>query len=407
MRGGSPGRSAFRRWFGGLGALIRREFKSQWPALALALVVVLVLLAAFGRLTLPPDAEDGDRVAGLSVSASLVDEDRSFIGQAMVNYLEDISYISAIYQDDLETALDRLERDQVMAVLRLPPDLFKEARRGNQVQPVEFWLNPRMPAEAGQIGILVRQYAAAFNYLYSAIFGYQKVYVHLGGSEDKSWEKATNHSLNTLIMYFGRSDYAGDGDYLPFSPVVHALAGILLIFSLLPAMGCLASTSRQAYTAYEDRLLLASGYGPLMVTRLLAGALWWLLIIPGLLFLLDRAGVLVSFGITATLLFTAYLAFALLMLTLGRARAPAVTVLLAGWFIFFALLVLGGALYPISLFPSWLHKLASFSPLYPVMQPVYRAILYDVPLAGSQLTPAVWPLAPSLILALTLGRRRS
>ncbi len=406
MKGPADSRFAFRPFRGALTALLKRDLWSQGLALAVTLAVMLVLVASLKKGVLPSDADPDTRAAGLTVSASLVDEDQSFIGQAMVEFLEGISYITAIHQDSLDRALQRLDEDEVMAVLRLPPNLFAEARTGSQLQPIELWLNPRMPAEAGQIGILVRQYAAAFNYLYGSIFGYQQLYVDLGGQEDQSWEKATNHTLNVLIMYFSRTGFVDEGDYLPFSPVTHALAGILVIFALLPAMGVLSATVRTAGTAYEDRLLMTSGYGPLMVSRLISGALWWLLLVPPLLYLLKSAGALAGFFPAAAVLFMAYLSFALLMLTLGRIRALDITLLLSGWFVFFIFLVLGGALYPIALFPAWLNKLAACTPLYAVMQPVYRAIIFDQSLTFSQVALSAWSLPVTLSLALTLGRRR-
>ncbi|NLA82274.1 MAG: ABC transporter permease [Clostridiaceae bacterium] len=406
MRGRAGNRHRLRSWRGGLAALVKRDLISQGLALGLTLALMLVLTLSLRQAALPSDSQTDDRAAGLAISASLVDDDQSFVGRAMVEFFGGISYITAIYQDTMDKALERLEDDQVMAVLRLPPNLFAEARTGSQIEPIQLWLNPRMPAEAGQIGILVRQYAAAFNYLYGAIFGYQKLYVDLGGEEGQSWEKATSHSLNVLIMYFSRTGFADEGDYLPFTPVTHALSGILLIFSLLPAMGVLSATVRTAGTSYEDRLLMTSGYGPLMLSRLISGALWWTLLVIPLLYLLKMAGAMAGLLPAAAVLFLAYLSFALLMLALGRVRAPDITLLLAGWFVFFIFLVLGGTLYPIALFPVWLNKLAVYTPLYGVMQPVYRAIIFDQSLTASQVALSAWPLPPALILAMTLGRRR-
>ena len=133
MRGRAGNRHRLRSWRGGLAALVKRDLISQGLALGLTLVLMLVLTLSLRQAALPSDDQADDRAAGLAVSASLVDDDQSFVGRAMVEFLGGISYITAIHQDNLDTALERLEDDQVMAVLRLPPNLFAEARTGSGI----------------------------------------------------------------------------------------------------------------------------------------------------------------------------------------------------------------------------------------------------------------------------------
>lgn len=398
------GRAA--RWFRAFGAYLKGELRPSLVFLALTLAAVILLSALVSRMARQASEGGGDLPADFSVSASLVDEDQSFLGRLVVEYFQDMPYISQLHLDSYEKAMERLANDEVIVVLRLPPDLFEEARTGSQRDPIEFWLNPRMPAESGQIGIIVRQYSASFNYLYGSVFGYQKFYVDLGGDEDESWEKTTAHSFNALASYFGRNRYVATGDLLSFNLLLHVLSGLLLVFASLPAMGVLAATLRTARTPYEDRLLLSGGYGPLMLARLFSGFAWWLVLVLPLLFFLKAGGLLTSILPAALLLLSVFLTASFLMLAVGRIRAPEVTLLQSGWFILFIFFLLGGVLYPPTLFPPWLDRAASLTPAYPVMEGIYRALYLKTSPGMEDLLLAARSLIPAGFLAFIFGRRR-
>ncbi|MDD2427363.1 MAG: ABC transporter permease [Eubacteriales bacterium] len=369
----------------------------------LASIVLSVLIINFAK---DDPGTDTEKLPVLSVAASIVDEDNSPLGQMLISYLEDISYVEAIYNDDMEQALERLEADDIVVILRLPPGLFEETRSGSQREAVELWLNPRKPAESNQISILVQQYATVLDYLYGSVFGYQKVYVELGGEESASWEESSRHSLNALIMYFGRDRYAQVGEHRPFNVLIHTYAGILMVLSLLPAMGVLAATGRMAGTSYEDRLILSCGSASMMAARLISGFIWWLILLLPPLLALALAGLIGSVFSIAIILMAAYFTLALIMLALGRVKAPYITTMLTGWLTFLIVIVLGGVIYPTSLFPDWLDKSAVFTPIYPLMQFLYRSLYQEGTVGSASLINALWPLVPAGFVAVLFGRRR-
>ncbi|HZK28687.1 MAG TPA: ABC transporter permease, partial [Clostridia bacterium] len=371
--------------------------------LGAVVLLSLLVLGVAGQQTSP---EDASKQPDLSVSASIIDEDQSILGGLLVNYLEGIRYVTAIYDDTLPRAMERLREDEIIVAFRLPPNLLEQASTGSQRDPIELWLNPRMPAESHQVGILVRQYASALNYVYGSVFGYQKLYVELGGDENASWEKATGHSLNTVMMYIDRDRFVKTGDLLSFNLILYALSGVLIVFALLPAMGVLAGTIRLAGTSYEDRLLVSCGSTSLIAARFLNGLVWWVLLIGPFLITLRISGVLESTLPVAFALLFVYATMACIMLAVGRARAPGVSVLQTGWLIFFLFIVMGGVLYPTSLFPNWLHRGATFTPVYSATQTIYRAFLNRGALPARDVLVTGWPLLPAFITALLLGRRR-
>lgn len=398
--------SSFRKKLTGFFAHFAHELRVSRVALlpALGAIILLSLVVRFISLN-EKSAEPGTPV-DFSVSASIVDEDRSLLGKLLISYLEDVRYVSAIHDDSFDTAMRRIEDNEIVVALRLPPQLFELARTGSEVEPVELWLNPRMPAESGQIAVLVRQYATAFNHLYGNIFGYQKLYVELGGDYNDSWRKATNHSMNVLIMYLDRDRYVSEGDLLSFNILNHVLTGVLIIFSLLPAMGVLAGTIRISGTAYEDRLLLSLGSGIPGLTRLLIGAVWWAILIVPPLIALSGSEVIRSILPIGFVLLASYFSTALLMLALGRVKAPGMTVLQAGWLVLFLLIVMGGILYPTSLFPDWLNKIAHYTPVYPAMRSIYRSLYQQGLMPFKTVLMTAWPIIPASVLAFVFGRRR-
>lgn len=409
MREAMPSRApaAFRARTRCLARLVCQELLASRTALLAALILSLLLSAAGFALGARYENEEAPGlIPDFTAAVSIVDEDQSLAGKLLVEYFESIRYITAVHKDTLPQALERLDSGQVAVVLRLPPDLFQELRTGSTREPLGLWLSPRMPVESSLIKIMIGQYTSVFNFLYGHVFGYQKTYVALGGDEDESWGRTTNHALNALAMYFGRDRYLKTGELLMTDIIFHVFAGILIIFSLLPAMGVLAGTIRLAGTSYEDRLLLACGPGPLLLYRLAGGLVWWAVLILPPLIALNLAGLLTAFIPMAAVLLAAYLTMALLMLALGRIRAHGVTLLQSGWLIFFVLLVLGGVLYPIGRFPDWLVKPAAFTPVYPVMQALYQSLYQGGTMGVRALFFAFLPLLPAGALAILFGRRR-
>ncbi len=395
-----------RRKFTALWALFKQQLGASRLALLLTAGLLLLLLLALNQLTRLPEDAEASPPSQAFVSASLVDDDESAIGELIARYYEGNRFVEKIYRDTRAQAMKRLDAGEIFLVIYVPDGFLSESRSGTQKAPIELWFNPDMGPEAYQVGVLISQHAAALDHIYGSIFGFQRLFVELGGDQDLSWGRATSHSLNVVMTYLDRNRFNVQGDVFTVSGAVHALSALLIVLSLLPALGVLAATLRQAWTDYEDRLLLASGYGPLMLARLLTGLVWWGLLILPLLYVLHKGGVAVSFLILALLLLSVYLTAALPMLALGRVKAPAVTLFQAGWLLVFLLIVLGGVLYPVSLFPSWLTRLAFRTPVYPVMQTIYQA-LFDHSLVPAQaLLPTLYFLAPALAVAGLLGRRK-
>ncbi len=389
-----------------LALLLRQDLRAARGALVIAAAAILLLSFALSRLASLPADQEAETPPGLLMAASIVDEDQGILGDMIALYIEDIRFIQTIYRDSLPRAMERLRAGDILVAIHLPAGFMSESSTGTPKQPVELWFNPGMQPEAFQVAVLLDQHTLAFDYLYSSIFGFQKLYVDLGGDEDLSWEKATSHTLNVVTAYLDRNRFTADADLFKVNTLVHALASLLIVLSILPAMGVLAATTRTRASSYEDRLLLACGHGPLLTARLLVGLVWWLLLVVPCLVALYSGGVAVSLFKMALLLLSLYLVAAFVMLALGRIKAPGITLFQLGWLFVLFLLVMGGALYPVSLFPVWLVRSARYTPVYPVMQTVYHALFEHEAIATADLVPILRSLVPASALALILGRRR-
>lgn len=387
-------------------------FRHDLRAARTGLLVVILLFSALVALA-SPLLKDIDNPEALSkhikFSVSVVDEGDSYFGELFSEVSKNVKYLDQVYFDTLEKARERLDRDETILFVTIPPDLFEQTRTGSVRESLQLYLNPRKPMEAAAIAALVRQYYFAIDRIYSAVFGYQKEYVKLGGDEDESWNMATKHSLDSLSSYFTKNRFIAERGRNPDrSAIYHALSGILALLSFLPAMGVLYQTSRMRGTDLEDRMTLIAGRLSPAVSRVLAGFVWWIALIIPWLIALRIAGILETLLQTALVLMGVYLAGSCLMLFVGRANAPTVSVYQVGWLIFFAFFLFGGVFYPTSLFPAWLRTVAEFTPMHAPMNAVFTALTENGAIPANQVLLSFWAVPPALALAfMRIGRRRA
>jgi ABC-type multidrug transport system ATPase subunit len=390
-------------------ALVRREMRALRSLLLIAMAAFLILGAVIvPMLKLDPDKTSDENIPVLQLSLSVVDDDRSILGQLAVEFLKGISYIDEIYYDTLDEGLARLDRDEVVLVARLPESFFDDAQVAGGARPIEFWLNPRMPAESKQVSILLRQYETAVNGLYGTVFGYQRVFVDLGGDDAASWDAATRQSFNALRAFLGRDRFAEPGGMGHLAYVYHAGAAILVILALLPSMSVLVQTNRMARTSLEDRMILNTGLGALMSARVFGGALIWLVTALCPLILLRLIGLIETLGPIVVALLSIYITSAFIMSAVGRMKTSSTSVMLFGWMLMFVAIVLGGALYPAALFPPWLQNIARYSPLWVGTQATFLSLM-EKGAAVVEASPwwAAVPIVPAAILAGVTHRTRS
>lgn len=356
------------------GALCRREFKLTDRLMAIFLLVILIIAGAtFLFLTDLKEArqdlsEESSPMA--IISMSIVDEDRSVLGKLARDHFLAVPYVKDVYDDSLDEALARLERDEIILVFFLPSGFFEEARSGAASEPIEIWLNPRTPDEAVKIGDLIRRYERTGRTLYSGLYGYQKLYVEITGDEDNSWEQTTRFALRTAFEFIGRFQFAKTAQVKGYDVVIHSVAGVLIVLAMIPAFGVLSATIKMAYTSFEERLVLSSGRSAPVLARFMVAIVWWCILEIPVLLVLEKSGFIPSATSVLAPLFFLATGQVLVLYTLGRIKADPTTLIQAGWLLFMVVLILGGVLYPTTLFPRWLWKIAEWSPVYPVMRTV-------------------------------------
>ncbi|MDI9471028.1 MAG: ABC transporter permease [Bacillota bacterium] len=398
---------AFRERLRSFLTIFRYDLSAAWKGLLAVFLLFSVIFALLFPL-LKSYEDNKSLSADLNFSVSVVDEANSFFGELFVEVVKDVPYLKNVYFDTLEQARERLESDEIILYATLPPDLFQQVRSGSVKESVQLFLNPRKAMEAASLAALIRQYYFAVDHLYSAVFGYQREFMKLGGDEDESWEQTTKHALNALSSYFTKHRFAEKGSNPDRTTFFHALSGILILLSFIPALGVLYQTSRLCRSDLENRMILIAGRIPLAVSRILTGLTWWLVLILPWLIALRVAGVLNTLLPTTLILIAVYLMGAFLMLFVGRANAATVSVYQVGWLIFFALLLFGGVFYPTSLFPSWMRSISSFTPMHAPLQALFTALTQKGHVPKGPMLLAFWPILPTLALAfISTGRRRS
>ncbi len=384
----------------------RRELYRMWKGMALTLLAFALVATIVIKMAQPGEMADAYyEPPTVQFSFSIINDAEPMVGDLLRENLINIRYVEKLYDDDLDTALERLEEGEILLAMQIPDTILSAGQVGKGHKPINFWFSPLMKSDAARIITLLRQYANAINQIHSTAFGFQKVYEELTRDEEKSWQETTGHAINTVISLLEREGFIQETPEPPFNFTFHALTGIMILLSLLPGIVILVQTSRIKGTALEDRLLLSCGATVPIISRLMAGLIWWLILLGPVFISLKRILGGLSLLPAILSLFSIFLAFALSMLALGRTEIPTVTVFQLGWVILFALILTGGILYPFVLFPDWLRNLFSVSPLYYGMKVIYGS-LRGAKVETSRLLLSFWPLGPALVLALFKGRRR-
>jgi hypothetical protein len=386
-------------------AIFRHDLRVARTGLLVVILLFSVLVALIVPLFNRDDKLDLLRTQ-LNFSVSIVDEEDSFFGKLFVEVVKDVQYLDKVHFDTFEKAKERLDRDETILFITLPPDLFQQTRTGSVKEPVQLYLNPRKSMEAANIATLIRQYYFAVNRVYGTVFGYQKEHEKMGGDEDESWRQTTKHALSSMAAYFAKNRFVETGRSPGKSAIFHAISGILILLAFIPAMGVLFQTSRLRGTDLEDRMTLIAGRVAPAVSRLMTGLIWWIVLVIPILVALRVVGILQTLLPIALVLLGVYLAGACFMLFVGRANAPTVTVYQVGWLIFFALLLFGGVFYPVSLFPVWLRISAHFTPMYAPMQAVFTALTENGSVPRNGILLSFWAVPPALALAFIRIKRK-
>lgn len=385
--------------------IFRHDLRAARPGL----LAVLCAFVAVITLVFPLLKNGGNNKplsADMKLSVSIVAEEDSFFAGLFVEVVKDVQYLDQVYFDTLAKAQERLDRDETILYFTLPPDLFQQTRTGSVRESIQIYLNPRKAMEAASIATLIRQYHFAVDHLYGAVFGYQREYVKLGGAEEESWRQTTKHALDSLSAYFTKHRFVERGSNPDRTTMIHALSGMLILLSFIPALGVLYQTSRMCRSDLENRMTLIAGRLSLAASRVLTGFVWWMVLVIPWLVALQIAAVLDTLLPIAVVLAGVYLAGACLMLVVGRANAATVSVYQVGWLIFFALLLFGGVFYPISLFPTWLRLSSRFTPLHAPMQAVFTALTAKGSVPAARVLLSFWAVPPALALAFVRNRRR-
>lgn len=386
-------------------AVFLHDLRSAWPGL----IAVLLLFSALVALVAPimKNAEESNTIdQHLTFSVSIVDQADSYFGNLLTEVVKDVKYLDQVYFDTFEKAKERLDRNETILFIAVPTDLFEQTRTGSVRESIELYFNPQMPMEAAAIATLIRQYFFAIDRIYGAVFGYQKEYEKLGGDEDESWRETTKHALDSLSAYFAKNRFVEEGRTPTSSALYHTLSGILVLLAFIPAMGVLYQTSRLHETDLENRMTLITGRLSPAISRVLTGFLWWIVLVIPWLIALRIAGIFRTLLPTALVLAGVYIAGACLMLFVGRAKAPTVSVYQVGWLIFFALLLFGGVFYPTSLFPAWLRAGARFTPMHASMETVFTALTENGSAPAGKILLSFWAVPPALALGFIRIRRR-
>jgi ABC-type multidrug transport system permease subunit len=357
-----------------LSRLLRLYFRETWNGHNLAFLGVMLLLAAMLASGLP-FASGGTPAIYQPVRLSIVDDDNSLISYTLADQFGDLSTVDKIYVESLESAKQRLDANEILLILVIPPNFYEDTVQGRERSSLTVYLNERMPAEAAIFVRLLKNMSASITAMQSSLFAYMDLSRPLFADEADFYSAADRASANLVFRLVGRQSIVQVDESSKFGTTLHVISSIACLLALLTGLLVLVQVQQERRHGLHERLLLAGVPGwQLLLAKMLIGMLWLFAGFAPLLAAFARFYPKLDLWPIVVAVILMYWIAALLGQALGYLGRPDDTALLAAWLALFLLLLLGGCIYPWPLLPDWLQWLGRISPARWGYLLVYRAL---------------------------------
>lgn len=359
-----------------------------------ALVLPLVLLAA-----LQLGGGDLERQAFLQpFPIAIRDEDQTVMSRSLIQQIGQVSIFSQVILAEPEEKDTQLFERGAAAVITIPRNFFYEMYTMNN-QPVQVTLNRQMPIQANLLyGVLssVLDIIAADQATGQAVYHF--CYGSLTSDQTyRMWEQTANQLLQDAL---GRQQvFVNDmqPEDLQADVVCSLFACALSVMVLFFPLAAVKSIPEERSSGILPRYIAAGGSVWLFFLSKCLSAL--LLTIPAFVLMLVALPIQGSIQICFTALMAFLAAFGLLLALAIWADSCVAAQRWGNLFLLLSL-ILGGSIYPVSLFPPFAQHLAQ------ITLPYYVRIGVDLAVGGASiasLLKCLWPLLLMSIIGLLLA----
>lgn len=359
-----------------------------------ALILPLVLLAA-----LQLGGGDLERQAFLQpFPIAIRDEDQTVMSRSLIQQIDQVSIFSQVISAEPEETDTQLLERGAAAVITIPKNFFYEMYTMNN-QPVQVTLNRQMPIQAN---LLYGVFSSVLDIIAADQATGQAVYHFCYGSltSDQTYDMWAQTANQLLQDALGRQQvFANDmqPEDLEADIVCSLFACALSVMVLFFPLAAVKSIPEERSSGILPRYIAAGGSVWIFCLSKCLSAL--LLTIPAFALMLAALPIPGSMQICFTALIAFLAAFGLLLALAIWADSCAAAQQWGNLFLLLSL-ILGGSIYPVSLYPPFAQHLAQ------VTLPYYVRIGVDLAAGGASIASLLkylWPLLLMCIIGLFLA----
>lgn len=356
---------------------------------ALLTAAAVLLIAAWLTASLPALRAARVPSSAVSVALSVVDEDRSPLSRAIVEQLRTLPVVHEITVQSLEQAKTRLEANEILMILVIPPDFFERSLHSMQRQPIDIYLNPRMPAESAILLRTVDTIAAGMATAQAHFIAFMDQAQTLWPDPGEYQSTLDRSLLQIAVQVLQRDSFVGIAVDNQFQIGAHILAALLCLLASLIALLPFMQVLSERRLGLQARLRSVDlPWWRLLMTRQAAGLLFLLLLVLPLILALSFTYEWQTLGAALLYVVGAYWVLSALSIAAAYLGDGQEWQLMAAWLGMLALLLLGGCIYPYPLLPASMRAIGVGTPLRWSMQGLTQ-ILRQPP-ESSESAVALW-----------------
>lgn len=351
-------------------------------------LLVVVLLSLFSR-SLVWYNDEGEAKLFQPLAVSIVDHDESVISYVIRTQLSELETIGNVYLDDMETAQNRLEANQILMIIELPEDFYEQALVQDHRDSINIWLNEQMPAESNLLARLLDDAANSISSVQAALHAYQEE-LRLVVEDEQLFQKYSEAAtLDVAFKLIQRNNMVIIEQEARMRQVWFVVAALLSLFAMLPALLVLMLVQQEISSGQHARLLAANvSWWQLHLAKIVIGLIWLLAGLVPMAFV--SRGFLPQLRLLPILgaLIPLFLSTSLICIALAYRSNRTESVMLTAWMLLLAFLLFGGAIYPWQLLPGWMRMIRPLSPAYWPFAIIYES-LYERTIS---IFAYLWPL---------------
>lgn len=383
-----------------IGFHLRETFTTR----TLVLFAGILLATAFLFLAMPYLAASGDRIS-YELSLSVVDPDQSLISEALASLMGNMNNMGEVYRDDIDTARARLDNNEILMIIQLPPGFYDISLGLGDRPPVTLWLNPRMPAETAIFVRALRSFSDSIAGIQAAYVSFSELIRPLYNDINDYNRELTDTFSRLAVWALTRRAVVSTDETARMSTPLHVVSGLLCMLCMQIGLLVMAQAAEERNNGVMVRMAMSQApWWASPLARQVTGLLW-----AGVALAPMVAGLKIYYP-QARLEFILFAILCLFWVTaavcqgVGYLSGGSFLALPGMWMAILVLLLLGGCIYPQTLLPGKLYPLMTLSPAHFAYGAIYAGLQGEKPPNGTHAIFAAMAFVSALFLYIAWRR---